>query len=224
MKRLIVILAFFATGCAHDLTAPLNSVPVTSMAEYFWTAGMTEALDTGLLISDRITTRDSGGVLLASDSTSEGTLRTTLVCRVSADSVFAEGFRAGSIIDLDDGPGFVDVSPSGTYHSGGVLLLRNNPLVDSSWPAGTMMLRASSNYKSFPIEARLLARLDSLDVGGVSYPDVLAIRYAHEFPDLTVDSVNVPYWVIFYARGRGPIMFDKVGPSTPFERRAIRHP
>ena len=34
--------------------------------------------------------------------------------------------------------------------------------------------------------------------------DVLAMRYAHELAD-TADISHVPYWVIFYARGRGPI-------------------
>jgi len=215
MKRLIFILAFFTAGCAQNLTAPLNSVPVTSLAEYFWTAGTTETLD-----SDKITTRDSNGLLFADDAKPSGALRTTLVCRVSADSVFAEGFKVGSIMDLDNDAGFIDTTQSGSYHSGGALLLSGNPQVDSSWPAGTIMTK---RYKYVPVEARFLQRLDTLTVNGVSYPDVLAVRYAHEKLDLTVDSTDVPYWVVFYARGRGPVMFDKVD-TTFFERRAILHP
>src|SRR5665213_1818964 len=129
----IFILAFFAAGCAHDLTAPLASVPVTSVAEYFWSAGTSETLDAGNTATDKITTRDSNGMLLAKDSNPNGALRTTLVCRVSADSVFAEGFKVGSLFDLDKGPGFVDVTSSGSYHPGGVLLLLANPVIDSSW-------------------------------------------------------------------------------------------
>ncbi len=214
MKRLIILLAFFAAGCAHDLTAPLNSVPVTSMAEYFWTAGTAEVLD-----SDKITTRDSNSLLLASDSNPNGTLRTTLLCRVSADTVFAEGFRVRSIFDLDDGSQFMDGDTTGPYHSGGgIVLLRADPLVDSSWRGGTIMT-GGSNYKRFAVGARFLQRLDTLHVDGVSYPDVLTIRYAHENPDFSADTTK-PYWVIFYERGRGPIMFDKIEGSI-LERRAI---
>ncbi|HET6400655.1 MAG TPA: hypothetical protein VFH95_04570 [Candidatus Kapabacteria bacterium] len=216
MKRLVVILAFFAAGCAQNLTAPLNSVPVTSMAEYFWTAGTTETLN-----SDIITTRDSGGVLLADDSNPSGAFQTTLVCRVSADSVVAEGFIDSSLIDLDPYTYFIegDTNAPLPRHPGGVVLLRSNPLVDSSWRAGTIGRYSSPNEKPFPVEARLLERLDTLNVNGVSYPDVLVIRYAHELADFSADSTK-PYWVIFYARGRGPIMFDKVK-GTLFERRAI---
>jgi len=216
MKRLIFILAFFAAGCAHELTAPLNSVPVTSMAEYFWTAGTTEILG-----SDRVTTRDSNGLLLADEVNPSGTFRTTLVCRVSADSVFTEGFKDSSLIDLDHGQYFIegDSTTLAPRYPGAIMLLRSNPLIDSFWYAGTIGDRSSQSDKPYAVEARLLERLDSLSIGDVSYPDVLAIRYAHEKPDFSVDSTK-PYWVIFYARGRGPIMFDKVENSA-LERRAI---
>jgi len=220
MKRLLIILALFAAGCAHDLTAPLASVSTTNMAEYFWTAGTSEALNTDIL-----TTRDSNGGLLVDDSNPNGTLRTTLRCRVSADTIFAEGFIDSSVIDLtypNANMSFIegDTLPPVSDRPGGILLLRSNPLVDSSWHAGTILKKNSPNYHAYAIEARLLARLDTLTVAGVSYPDVLAIRYAHELPGFSADSINIPYWVIFYERGRGPIMFDKVEGSK-FERRAI---
>lgn len=213
-RRLIVIALLVAAGCTQNLTAPLNSVPITNITEYFWSAGKTELYD-----SDNITTRDSGAILLAADSVPGGKLRTTLLCHVSPDSITVERFGDGSIMDLSGGFEFVD-SANGQLHSGGhVVLLRADPLADSSWRAG--MLRLSA-YPPFPIEARLLARLDTLSINGRSYPDVLAIRYAFEHPDLSADSIYVPYWVIFYARGHGPVMFDRVYTSSkPFERRAL---
>ncbi len=214
MKRLIFILACALAGCVQDLTPPLNSVLVTSMADYFWHPGSSLEFN-----SDHIATRDSLGILLANDSTPAGTLRTTLKCLVSSDSVFAEGFTTGSILDLGKDTSFITLGANGSRHSGGILLLKANPLVDSSWNAGILMTGPS--YKSDSIEARLLARLDTVTISGVKYPDVLAIRYANEVPpSYTVDSLNCPYWVIYYARGRGPIMFDKVQGSS-FERRAL---
>ncbi len=216
MKSLFIIVALFASGCTQNLSAPLNSVPVSSMAEYFWKAGDTELFD-----SDQIATRDSSGILLAQDENPDGTLR-TLVGHVAPDSVTIEGFSYGSIFDLDKGMEFVtgDTTRGSPHHSGGsVVLLRENPLVDSAWLAGILMRYGSND--TFPIEARLLSRLDTLTVSGVSYPDVLAIRYAHENSDFTVDATTVPYWVVFYARGRGPVMFDKVDGTSLSERRSL---
>ena len=219
-KRLIVILAFAAAGCAHDLTAPLSSVPVTSMADYFWTAGTSESFD-----SDRIATYDSIGALIAADTNSNtGTLHTRIMCHISPDSVTAEHFEAGSLLDLDKSSMFIaeGVNATGSRYPGSVLLLKSDPLIDSAWPMGVLM---TSNYTNHAIEARFLARLDTLTVHGVAYRDVLVIRYAQESgPQFAVDSLGAPYWVIYYARGRGPIMFDKVNTpsnSPPFERRAI---
>jgi hypothetical protein len=48
------------------------------------------------------------------------------------------------------------------------------------------------------------------------------VRYANEHAPGVVDPQYVPYWVIYYQRGRGPIMFDRVniGGGTP-ERRVV---
>lgn len=217
MKRLLIFsILLAAAGCAQSLTAPLDSVPITNIEEYFWSAGQTARYD-----SDLIATRDSGALLVADDSRPDGTGR-TLFCRLTPDSITVERFGEGTIMDLG-GYELVD-SVNGQAHSGGhIVLLRANPLADSSWRAGTVMRVA--DYHTFPIEARLLARLDTLSINGASYSDVLAIRYAHEFPNRSADSTDLPYWVIFYARGRGPVMFDRVyyGPSskTTFERRAL---
>jgi hypothetical protein len=101
---------------------------------------------------------------------------------------------------------------------GGLLLLKSNPTVDSSWRAGTLV---TANHISYPITGRLLSRLDSLVIGGKSYSDILAVRYSHELPGEMLDTKNVPYWVIYYQRGRGPIMFDRVSINGALERRVV---
>lgn len=102
---------------------------------------------------------------------------------------------------------------------GGLLLLKSNPEVDSSWRAGTLVTNSNTSY---PITARLLSRLDTLVIGGKSYADVLVVRYAYEKQVELPDTQSVPYWVVYYQRGRGPIMFDRVniGGGMP-ERREV---
>ncbi len=95
------------------------------------------------------------------------------------------------------------------HDTGGLVLLRNDLFAnDSSWHAGTLVWHETL---SFPIQARVLAHLDSLHVttNGIttSYPDVLAVRYADE---QLLGQDSVPYWIVYYAKNVGPVMFDKV--------------
>ncbi|GEM_PF-3475332 len=219
---LSLVLAALA-GCSNTLTPPLNNVASSDMTAYFWNGTTRLSLD-----SEKIAGRDSGGMLYISDSGRTSHVVTTLVCRVSADTVQAQEFRPGTVIDLPDKWEFRDgdTTTPGPWHSGGLVLLRSNPTADSSWRAGTIM--NGNNYAAFAVEARLLARLDSLDIGNASFADVLVVRYAHEKgANHSVDSAAAPYWVVYYARGIGPIMFDRSAFSSspsysrPFERRMV---
>ncbi len=105
---------------------------------------------------------------------------------------------------------------------GGLVMLRNNHLSQSdNWRAGTLV---TNDHSSYAITGRVMQRLDSLQINGGQYPDVFVIRYAHELPNGQADTVHVPYWMIYYQRGVGPIMFDKVGVGTAFARRELKTP
>jgi hypothetical protein len=107
--------------------------------------------------------------------------------------------------------------------TGGLVLMRDNLFAnDSSWRAGTIV---TNDTASFPITARVLAHLDTLyiEASGIknTYPDVLEVRYAFEHPGELPESNIVPYWIMYYAKNQGPVMFDKES-STGLERHEIK--
>ncbi len=112
--------------------------------------------------------------------------------------------------------------------TGGLVLMRNDLFAnDSSWRAGTLV---TATHNSFPITARVLAHLDSLSItaNGIRLPkalsDVLMVRYSFEHPGELPESNTIPYWIIYYAKNVGPVMFDKVsgaGTAVTVERREI---
>ena len=107
MKKFAAILLLLSTGCAHELTAPLSTVSVTSMADYFWTgSAITFKDDSTGAVTNQITFRDSSNFLLADDADASGKIRTTIACAVSQDTVFAENFVLGSVLDMDYGSYF----------------------------------------------------------------------------------------------------------------------
>ncbi len=92
---------------------------------------------------------------------------------------------------------------------GEIVLLKSivgSSVFDSSWAADTLV---STLQKSliFPITGRIIAHLDSLNIGSTSYPDVLCVRYTDE--DLTSSTIT-PYWVIYYAKNSGPILISQM--------------
>lgn len=99
--------------------------------------------------------------------------------------------------------------------SGGLVLLRNTLFEnDSSWRAGTLV---TAGHQFYGITARVLGHLDSLRVtpasgASISYPDVIMVRYAHELSGENLDTI--PYWIIYYAKAKGPVMFDNIVPAT----------
>ncbi|GEM_PF-5173785 len=99
---------------------------------------------------------------------------------------------------------------------GGLVLLRSNPLVDSSWRAGTLV---DPNHHSYAITARTISRFDTVTVGSQVYRDVIVMRYAHELAGFSADSINAPYWVVFYERGLGPVIFDRMRKGEALLRR-----
>ena len=117
-------------------------------------------------------------------------------------------------LDLSDYP----------YVAGGLILLRANPDTGKSWRAGTLVTQ--TDEKSYAITARVMKRLNALEISGQNYPDVLMIRYAYEKANDIPESRLLPYWVIYYQKGVGPIMFEKVrtvgGIENVIERRAIK--
>jgi hypothetical protein len=107
--------------------------------------------------------------------------------------------------------------------TGGLVLLRDNLFAnDSSWRAGTLVTNDTSSQ---PITARVLAHLDTLyvEANGVKdqFPDVLEVRYAFEHPGELPEVSSVPYWILYYAKNQGPVMFDKES-STGLERHEIK--
>ncbi len=117
------------------------------------------------------------------------------------------------------------------HDTGGLVLLRNTLFAnDSSWRAGTLVKSVSDS--SFSISARVLAHLDSLHVSAnvsgkdstQSFPDVLVVRYSHELPG-EMPEPDLPYWIVYYAKNEGPVMFDNVpasGTSAKFERYEVK--
>ena len=109
------------------------------------------------------------------------------------------------------------------YVPGGLVLLRANPDTGKFWRAGTLVTQADE--KSYPITARVMKRLNALEIGGQNYPDILMVRYAYEKVGSVPESALVPYWVIYYQKGSGPIMFEKVrtvgGIENVIERRTV---
>lgn len=109
---------------------------------------------------------------------------------------------------------------------GGLLLLRSDRTNDNdSWRAGTLVTH--KNWQSYAITGRIREHLDSLHItnGSVtkSYPDVLVVRYAHELAGAIPQSDAIPYWVVYYAKGTGPVMFDKQE-GGKLTRRQLQYP
>ncbi len=107
--------------------------------------------------------------------------------------------------------------------TGGLVLMRENLFAnDSSWRAGTIV---TNDTASQPITARVIAHLNTLyvEANGVknTYPDVLEVRYAFEHPGEKPEVNSVPYWIIYYAKNQGPVMFDKES-GTGLERHEIK--
>jgi hypothetical protein len=119
------------------------------------------------------------------------------------------------------------------YVPGGLVLMRNTMLAgDSSWRAGTLVTK---DHQSFRITGRVLAHLDSLQIRDSlptslkSFADDLVIRYSHEHPfENPLDDTIPYYWIVYYAKNKGPVMFDNVRASgtgasqrTSVDRRQI---
>jgi hypothetical protein len=108
------------------------------------------------------------------------------------------------------------------YVPGGLVLLRANPDTGKFWRAGTLVTKL--NEQSYAIEARVMKRLNALEINGHSYPDILMVRYAHENSGGTPEQTVIPYWMVYYQKGVGPIMFEKITNSGVIERRAVASP
>lgn len=91
--------------------------------------------------------------------------------------------------------------------SGGELAL------GSSWHAGNLAMPLPTlGLRWFEITARITERLDLLQVDGSEFTDVVGVRYAHETNgDLTA---GAPYWMIYYAKGVGPVLIDQLQPTN----------
>src|SRR5207237_1329629 len=75
---------------------------VSNIDDYFWKSSPTPLLFTDSINgTTTLKLADTGGLLAASDGKA-----TSIVCRVSEDSVYAAGFLPNSLIDLDDGSYF----------------------------------------------------------------------------------------------------------------------
>jgi hypothetical protein len=132
----------------------------------------------------------------------------------------SRGHSSGPWVDQADWPRYYN-----PHVPGGLVLLRRNLLsVSSSWRAGTLVVHEATSYA---ITGRVLQRLDALQISGKKYADVFVIRYAHELPSGEAESGAVPFWVVYYQRGVGPIMFDKVRTTSGVQqvsRRQIQSP
>jgi hypothetical protein len=127
--------------------------------------------------------------------------------------------------DFDTGTISVSGFATGAWpnDTGGLVLMRDNLFAnDSSWRAGTIVTHDTT---SFPITARVLGHLDTLyvEASGLknSYPDVLEVRYSYEHPGEIPEFNSVPYWIMYYAKDQGPVMFDKES-GTGLERHEIK--
>ena len=208
MKRLllfpcIAILAAF-TGCSQSVVEPVSQQPIGNIDSYFWTSvrapiKFVDSLGTFRYTLDFLT--DSNGMLTVSDAPTQ-----KIEFVINQDSIYANGYSLlhDSVIDPDDG----------SYFIGDLVLLRNNLLAgDSSWVAGTL---ESRNHIYYNITARMLAHFDTLQVvtGNIitKYPDALMVRYKFEGTPSTSDTI--PYWIVYYVKNIGPVMFDKVTVTT----------
>lgn len=99
------------------------------------------------------------------------------------------------------------------------VLLQSNSVelqVEDSWMAGYLYFpQVPGQNKNVPLTARVMERLDTLQALGESFTDVIAVRYAYEaYPGQPLSGMGVPYWMIYYGRGIGPVMIDEVVPSN----------
>src|SRR5437868_3782235 len=86
-------------SCSQQVTMPVTQPPVSSIVDYFWNRDTTLSLrdsTAGSTASSKITFTIADG-LLQDDDVKAGSIH----CDVNADSVFASGFTAHSVIDLD---------------------------------------------------------------------------------------------------------------------------
>jgi hypothetical protein len=79
--------------------------------------------------------------------------------------------------------------------------------VGDSWPAGNLFI-PQSPIKYVPITARVLEQLDSLKIDDQEFGDVFVVRYSLEQDGAPV--FGTPYWIIYYSRGIGPVMIDRI--------------
>lgn len=96
-------------------------------------------------------------------------------------------------------------------HTGGI-----SP--DSSWLAGTLV--NTNQNMEFPITARIIGHLDQVTMpDSTKYPDVIEVQYSYEVN--SKPSTIPPYWLIYYAKGIGPIIIDEVS-GTVFTHKIYR--
>jgi len=100
---------------------------------------------------------------------------------------------------------------------GGLTLLQKDVSEGASWRAGTLV---DDKHHSYRVTASVLGRLDSLQVRFPAtqhtYGDILIVDYSY-----TKESV-LHEWIVYYQRGRGPIMFDTRDGGHLIDRRAIK--
>lgn len=96
----------------------------------------------------------------------------------------------------------------------GELVLLQTPADDTlqigdTWAAGNLVLPQSSlGQKTFPITARVVDRLDTIKVDGMTFSNVIGIRYAFEYNASPVQLA--PYWMIYYSKSIGPVLIDQL--------------
>jgi hypothetical protein len=106
------------------------------------------------------------------------------------------------------------------YAPGGLKLLQKDLFSnDSSWRAGTLV---DDHHHSYRVTAHVLGRLDSLQIQfnttpptQRTYGDILIVDYSYH-------SDARHEWIVYYQRGRGPIMFDTRDGINLIDRRAIK--
>jgi hypothetical protein len=228
MRRLlyfscIAVLVALA-GCTQSAVEPISQQPIVDIDSYFW-----KIRQAPINFIDSVKTPDSvHEYQLVFSSDTNGSLDVGDDCPqkiefiLTPDSIYANGYSLSpdSLFDPDDGSRFID----------NFVLLRNTLSTgDSSWTAGTL---ESKNHNSDLMIARLLSHFDTLQIATgdsiTKYPDVLMIRYMYETstPSLTDP---IPYWIVYYAKNIGPVMFDKFSlagigttQTSVLQRREIR--
>jgi hypothetical protein len=141
----------------------------------------------------------------------------------SVDSIYISA-RDGVVVPNGDNNRFhftwgfpIDIWP---YAPGGLTLLQKDLFSrDSSWRAGTMV---DDKHHSYRVTAHVLGRLDSLQIQFNTQPatqhtygDILIVDYSYQ-------SDARHEWIVYYQRGRGPIMFDTRDGGKLIDRRAIK--